>query len=111
MAALPDQGPPPIITVGEEEMMPSQAAVKPEYSCVLQVDYPSHDLAQIVHTALDVDSELQPDRVHREMTLCGHRLTIKIVAVEARYLRSSLSAFMDMLALATRTIEEFGPSR
>lgn len=30
-------------------------------------------------------------------------------AVEARFLRASFSAFMDILTLATKTIEEFGP--
>ncbi|XVE64417.1 hypothetical protein DITRI_Ditri07aG0099000 [Diplodiscus trichospermus] len=30
-------------------------------------------------------------------------------AVEARFLRASFSAFVDVLTLATKTIEEFGP--
>lgn len=38
--------------------------------------------------------------------LCGRTFT----AVEARFLRASFSAFMDLLVLATRTVEQFGPS-
>jgi EKC/KEOPS complex subunit PCC1/LAGE3 len=30
-------------------------------------------------------------------------------AIEARFLRASFSAFVDVLTLATKTIEEFGP--
>jgi hypothetical protein len=31
-------------------------------------------------------------------------------ALEARFLRASFSAFMDLLVLATRTVEQFGPA-
>lgn len=32
-------------------------------------------------------------------------------AVEARFLRASFSAFVDVLTLTTKTIEEFGPKK
>lgn len=81
---------------------------KSDFSCELEVRYPSHEMANIVHTSLAVDAELQPEKVFREMYVSGRVLIIKFVAVEARYLRASFSAFMDALVLATRTIEEFG---
>lgn len=74
----------------------------------LTIEYPSKELANIVRMALVVDGELQPDKVKREMCVEGNFLNIKFVANEARYLRASFSAFMDVLILATRTIEEFG---
>eukprot|EP00250_Pteridium_aquilinum_P004474 c14676_g1_i1 orf=293-661(-) len=76
----------------------------------LDIEYPSEDMANIVKTSLGVDAELQPDKVKREMHVKGKLLNIKFVAVEARYLRASFSAFMDVLVLATRTIEQFGLS-
>lgn len=35
-------------------------------------------------------------------------LLSQFAAVEARFLRASFSAFVDILVLATRTIEQFG---
>lgn len=84
---------------------------KSEFSCELEIEYPSQEMANIIQTSLAVDAELQPEKVYREMYVSGKLLIIKFVAVEARYLRASFSAFMDVLVLATRTIEEFGPSR
>ncbi|MCO5603680.1 hypothetical protein L7F22_057831 [Adiantum nelumboides] len=74
----------------------------------LKIEYPSKDMANVVKIALAVDGELQPDKVKREMCVEGNFLNIKFVANEARYLRASFSAFMDVLVLATRIVEEFG---
>ncbi|CAM6091365.1 unnamed protein product [Calypogeia fissa] len=81
----------------------------PQFTCNLEVDYPTEELARIVMVTLSVDPELKPDTVKREMKVEGRRLVIKFTATEARFLRASFSSFMDLLALATRTIEEFGP--
>ncbi|KAH7432101.1 hypothetical protein KP509_07G008400 [Ceratopteris richardii] len=67
-------------------------------------------MAEVVRAALAVDDELQPDKVKRDMYVEGNILSINFKANEARYLRASFSAFMDVLVLATRTIEEFGPA-
>ncbi|KAG0567954.1 hypothetical protein M758_7G171900 [Ceratodon purpureus] len=80
------------------------------FTLALNVDYPSEALANIVRTTLAVDPELQPDKVQREMSVQGARLSVTFTSVEARFLRASFSAFMDLLVLATRTVEQFGPA-
>ncbi|XP_058095867.1 uncharacterized protein LOC131241172 [Magnolia sinica] len=79
-----------------------------EYICDFEVDYGSEKNASIVLAALAVDKELQPDKVKRQMSLSDGRLIVHFEAVEARFLRASFSAFVDILTLATKTIEEFG---
>ncbi|KAL5539343.1 hypothetical protein UlMin_024324 [Ulmus minor] len=79
-----------------------------EFTCDLEVDYESEEHASIVYAALAVDKELQPDKVKREMTVSNGKLSVHFEAVEARFLRASYSAFVDVLILATKTIEEFG---
>uniref|UniRef100_A0A7N0V6X6 Uncharacterized protein n=1 Tax=Kalanchoe fedtschenkoi TaxID=63787 RepID=A0A7N0V6X6_KALFE len=79
-----------------------------EFSCDLEVDFKSADKATIVYTALAVDKELQPDKVKRQMTVADGKLYVHFEATEPRFLRASFSAFMDVLTLATKTIEEFG---
>jgi len=78
------------------------------FSCELQVEYASEENASMVYTALSVDKELQPDKVKRNLVLNGRQLLVQFAAVEARFLRASFSAFVDILVLATRTIEQFG---
>ncbi|KAG6576647.1 hypothetical protein SDJN03_24221, partial [Cucurbita argyrosperma subsp. sororia] len=86
----------------------SDGEPKWEFSCDLEVDYESEKKASIVYKALVVDKELQPDKVKREMTVSDGKLSIHLEAVEARFLRASFSAFVDVLTLATKTIEDFG---
>ncbi|KAI4363683.1 hypothetical protein MLD38_019871 [Melastoma candidum] len=75
----------------------------------LTVDFESEEKASIVYAALAVDEELQPDKVRRQMSVSDDgKLNVHFEAVEARFLRASYSAFLDVLTLATRTIEEFG---
>ncbi|XP_065878060.1 uncharacterized protein [Euphorbia lathyris] len=74
----------------------------------LEVDFESEGHASIVHAALIVDKELQPDKVKRNMSISGGKLSVHFEAVEARFLRASYSSFVDVLTLATKTIEEFG---
>uniref|UniRef100_A0A0V0GUL2 Putative ovule protein n=1 Tax=Solanum chacoense TaxID=4108 RepID=A0A0V0GUL2_SOLCH len=77
----------------------------------LEVDLGSEENAHIVYTALVVDKELQPDKVKRHMSVSNGKLSVNFEAVEARFLRASFSAFVDVLTLTTKTIEEFGPKK
>ncbi|XP_075104697.1 uncharacterized protein LOC107775663 isoform X1 [Nicotiana tabacum] len=77
----------------------------------LEVDLGSEENAHIVYTALAVDKELQPDKVKRHMSVSNGKLSVHFEAVEAIFLRASFSAFVDVLTLATKTIEEFGPKK
>ncbi|XP_057798797.1 uncharacterized protein LOC131014732 [Salvia miltiorrhiza] len=79
-----------------------------DFRCNLEVDYASEEVARMVYAALAVDKELQPDKVKRHMSVSNGKLSVNFEAVEARFLRASYSAFVDVLTLATKTIEEFG---
>ncbi|XP_014503866.1 uncharacterized protein LOC106764148 isoform X1 [Vigna radiata var. radiata] len=79
-----------------------------EFSCDMEVDFGSEEHAYIVYAALAVDKELQPDKVKRGMTVSDGKLSVHFEATEARFLRASFSAFVDVLTLATKTIEQFG---
>lgn len=81
-----------------------------EYKCEFEVDYRSQEHAAIVFAALDVDKELQPDKVLRQICKSDGKLKVRFEAVEARFLRSSFSAFVDLLILATKIFEEYAPS-
>ncbi|KAF5184799.1 transcription factor [Thalictrum thalictroides] len=80
-----------------------------EFSSDLEVDYGTDEYAHMVYSALDVDKELQPDKVKRQMSVSEGKLIVHFEAVEARFLRASYSSFLDILTLATKTLEEFGP--
>ncbi|KAG6574248.1 hypothetical protein SDJN02_26076 [Cucurbita argyrosperma subsp. argyrosperma] len=86
----------------------SDGDAKWEFSCDFEVDCESEKKASIVYNALVVDKELQPDKVKREMTVSDGKLSVHFEAVEARFLRASYSAFLDVLTLAIKTIEDFG---
>ncbi|KAG5145808.1 hypothetical protein JHK84_031351 [Glycine max] len=74
----------------------------------MEMYFGSEENASIVYAALAVDKELQPDKVKRLMTVSDGKLSVHFEATEARFLRASFSAFVDVLTLATKTIEEFG---
>ncbi|MED6108700.1 hypothetical protein PIB30_026543 [Stylosanthes scabra] len=78
------------------------------FTCDLEVDFGHEENAAIVCAALAVDKELQPDKVKRLMTVSHGKLSVHFEATEARFLRASFSAFVDVLTLAIKTIEEFG---
>ncbi|CAA3005044.1 uncharacterized protein LOC111393525 [Olea europaea var. sylvestris] len=82
--------------------------IKWDFSCDLDVDYESEENACMVYSALAVDKELQPDKVKRQMTVSDGKLSVHFEAVEARFLRASYTAFVDVLKLVTKTVEEFG---
>ncbi|KAL3630710.1 hypothetical protein CASFOL_023694 [Castilleja foliolosa] len=86
----------------------TEAPTKWDFSCNLEVDYESDEIASIVYATLAVDKELQPNKVKRQMFVSNGKLYVHFEAVEARFLRASYSAFVDVLTLATKTIEEFG---
>ncbi|KAF8116806.1 hypothetical protein N665_0014s0068 [Sinapis alba] len=79
-----------------------------DFSCNLDVNFETEQDAFIAYTALAVDKELQPDKVRRVVSVSNNKLSVNFEAIEARLLRASFSAFVDVLTLATRTIQEFG---
>ncbi|XP_056861136.1 uncharacterized protein LOC108846773 isoform X2 [Raphanus sativus] len=77
-----------------------------DFSCNMDVDFETDQHAFIAYKALSVDKE--PDKVRRAMSVSNNKLSVNFEAIEARLLRASFSAFVDVLSLATRTVQEFG---
>ncbi|KAH6784080.1 transcription factor [Perilla frutescens var. hirtella] len=98
----------PALSNSTPQYMETLAPNKWDFCCNLEVDYSSEEVASMVYAALAVDKELQPDKVKRHMSISNGKLSVRFEAVEARFLRASYSAFVDVLTLATKTIEEFG---
>ncbi|XP_051202983.1 uncharacterized protein [Lolium perenne] len=80
-----------------------------DFTCDYEVDCGSEEHAYIVYKTLAVDKE--PDKVRREMAVSGGKLLVHFEAVEARFLRASFSAFVDLMVLVTKLVEEYGDVR
>lgn len=63
----------------------------------------------MVCNALAVDPELRPEAVTRVLAVDGSALVLNFAAVDMRTLRAAVCTFCDLLGLASRTLEAFGP--
>ncbi|KAI7988455.1 hypothetical protein LOK49_LG13G00132 [Camellia lanceoleosa] len=82
----------------------TQEAIDQFKSLMDQVDYEWSPYS----TEAELLQQLQPNKVKRQMTIFNGKLFVHFEVVKAIFLRASFSAFMDVLMLATKTIEEFG---
>mmetsp|Transcript_7538 Transcript_7538/g.13646 ORF Transcript_7538/g.13646 Transcript_7538/m.13646 type:complete len:86 (+) Transcript_7538:1872-2129(+) len=71
------------------------------------VDFPSEKLAQIACATLDVDKELRPDIVHRQLSTSGRALIIKFQSIDRKSLRTAVCSLYDFLIVVVRTLAEF----
>mmetsp|Transcript_21129 Transcript_21129/g.36343 ORF Transcript_21129/g.36343 Transcript_21129/m.36343 type:complete len:97 (+) Transcript_21129:1-291(+) len=83
------------------------AAVVLPYCCSVEIRFPTPETALIAKTSLEVDEELQPEKVTKSFCLDGPILTVLFEAVEPRLLRVALSSFYDMSGVVIRTLQEF----
>mmetsp|Transcript_70253 Transcript_70253/g.222797 ORF Transcript_70253/g.222797 Transcript_70253/m.222797 type:complete len:92 (+) Transcript_70253:374-649(+) len=79
-----------------------------DFTFHVEVPFATAADATVVMNTLRVDPELQPNKVSKELSVDGSILKIEFAATEVRLLRASVSANMDLLALATRAVEQFG---
>lgn len=77
------------------------------YKSDIVVSFEKADHAQLVRDALSVDPELRPHDVRRTMVLTDSDLTINFMAQDIRMLRAATGTFMDLLGVATLTLETF----
>ncbi|KAG7393713.1 hypothetical protein PHYPSEUDO_004476 [Phytophthora pseudosyringae] len=97
------------------------------FECDISLNFPEEVDAQLVLQTLEVDEELQPEKIHRTLTVKGTELHVYVLtlpmwcppglvavvrcshfeATEIRLLRAAVSSFYDMSALAARTLLEF----
>eukprot|EP00899_Mesostigma_viride_P029176 jgi/Mesvir1/9443/Mv09840-RA.1 len=85
-----------------------QGAALPFQFC-LNVQFSSAADAQMVMKTLAVDRERNKDTT-RELAVEGTVLSVKVQSNDVRTLRGSVGGFLDMLALASQTLDRFRAS-
>ncbi|KAF1778580.1 CTAG/Pcc1 family [Phytophthora cactorum] len=77
----------------------------------ISLGFPEEVDALYVLQTLEVDEELQPEKIHRTLTVKGDELHVydafHFEATEIRLLRAAVSSFYDMSVLTARTLLEF----
>jgi tRNA threonylcarbamoyladenosine modification (KEOPS) complex Pcc1 subunit len=78
------------------------------YVGVVRINFPNERQANIVKDCMEVDEELQPERVTKkfhiesESTLC-----CTVAALDLKMLRVALSSYYDMVTVSIKTLLEF----
>ena len=65
------------------------------------------ELAEMVHRALAVDTELREDVVKRTYRVEGNVFHVQFSGRSCKTVRTCVSSFFDMLILAVKTAEKF----
>jgi len=78
-----------------------------KYKLDVEVDYGSNRLATIAKNSIEVDKELRPNMIKRELVVIDSKLIVHFTCIELKLLRTATSGFFDMLRLVTDTIEQF----
>ncbi|PPQ98333.1 hypothetical protein CVT26_013589 [Gymnopilus dilepis] len=73
----------------------------------VEIPLPSNKHALIVKQVIEVDAELQPNAVKRELSVQDDRLIATFHTLTVRLARLTLNAFLENVDLVVRTIEEF----
>lgn len=68
---------------------------------------PSSSKAQLIQDVLEVDEELQPDKVCKSFAVEGSALNVHLVSCDLKVLRVAVSYFYDMLTVALKTLLQF----
>ena len=74
----------------------------------MKITYSSARHASVVHNALVADDELQPNKISRTMAVDDSTLTIRFETADLRLLRTACTSMMEMVLLASQTVEKFG---
>ncbi|GAB9469211.1 hypothetical protein Gpo141_00006495 [Globisporangium polare] len=77
------------------------------FECDVCMTFPEAVDAQYALETLQVDAEIQPDKIHRTLSVEGANLIVHFQATEIRLLRAAVSSFYDMGLLVARTLLEF----
>jgi tRNA threonylcarbamoyladenosine modification (KEOPS) complex Pcc1 subunit len=86
------------------------ACQQQRHQVVVSVEYPERRFAEIVCASLDVDKELRGSVVSRVLGVAADQpatLTATFESSDAKALRTSVSTFFDMLAVANDAINNF----
>ncbi|KAF8965769.1 transcription factor Pcc1-domain-containing protein [Flammula alnicola] len=74
----------------------------------IEIPFASSKHAAIVKQVIEVDAELQPRAVKRELSIQDNTLTATFQTLTVRLARLTLNAFLENVDLVVRTIEQFG---
>lgn len=91
-------------TMEVETAVPQQPAV-----VKIEIPYNTQREAEIVRNSLQVDREPKRSGSSKVFSIKGNTLCVEIRSPDVRQLRTAVSSFMDLLHLATKTVNQFGP--
>ncbi|ETV79085.1 hypothetical protein H257_07836 [Aphanomyces astaci] len=77
------------------------------YDCEIVLTFGSSDAAVHALATLNVDAEISPDKITKELRVQGNQLIAHFWANEIRMLRAAASSFYDMALVVTRVLLEF----
>jgi len=84
------------------------AATSDWHTITVEVPFASPEHALIAKQVIDVDKELQPQAVKRELSVDGNKLIARFDTLTVRLARLTVNAFLENVDLVVRTIENFG---
>ena len=84
----------------------------PTHPCkaTVTLQFRTADHARIAADTLNVDEELQKNKVTRNVAVDGTRAILTLEASDERMLRLCLTGFMEMAKVVVATLDEFAPS-
>uniref|UniRef100_A0A8H7XYP0 Transcription factor Pcc1 n=1 Tax=Psilocybe cubensis TaxID=181762 RepID=A0A8H7XYP0_PSICU len=74
----------------------------------VEIPFASHKHALIAKQVIEVDAELQPHAVKRELSVQDDKLIATFHTLTVRLARLTLNGFLENVDLVVRTIEVFG---
>ncbi|KAF5327443.1 hypothetical protein D9619_004199 [Psilocybe cf. subviscida] len=78
------------------------------HTITLEIPFASVEHASIAKQVIEVDSELQPHAVERELSVDGDKLIATFRTLTVRLARLTVNGFLENVDLVVRTIETFG---
>jgi len=82
---------------------------EPEWhSLTVRIPFASPKHAEIAKAVIDVDPELQPNAVKRNLTVEGSELVASFKTQTVRLARLTINSFLENIDLVARTLGEFG---
>ncbi|KIM39954.1 hypothetical protein M413DRAFT_74375 [Hebeloma cylindrosporum] len=78
------------------------------HTITVEIPFASSKHASIAKQVIEVDAELQPHAVKRELSVEDEKLIATFHTLTVRLARLTLNAFLENVDLVARTIEEFG---
>ncbi|EQC36542.1 hypothetical protein SDRG_05991 [Saprolegnia diclina VS20] len=77
------------------------------YECEIVLDFASAEAATYAYETLNVDDEISPEKITKQLSTNGHQLIAHFWACEIRMLRAAASSFYDMALVTSRVLLEF----